>query len=300
MAAYGIPPTMPTGPELLGMSTDYLIRMGADELGAGAVVDAYQNLPDDVKQQMKNGAKDVSTDLMQQQKTAIQNAMSNAACVDIPVPLQPGVTQKLCPARIPDPIFNAVHPATVMLYFENTNNEPTDAVTAKVSDSRGLYLTGSVRVPSLQPGEHTSVPVVLEEDTYQFLDVNHGPCPTLDAVTISGETPCPQQRWFDKFYQLGTAYQTPKVPDTFSVVFSVMNGNNELGGLNAQSSGMQLKTAFVIDAGTMCGISGYLNYPQGWNITTDPRNVMADGWDNLFSQGPNDPGNPNNGTLRTQ
>jgi hypothetical protein len=299
MAAYGIPPTLPTGPELLDMSTDYLIRVGADELGAGSVLEAYQSLPPEVRSQMQAGAKDAATVLVQQQNSAVQNAMANAECVNVPAPFQPGVTRRLCPTRIPDPIFNAVHPATVMLYFENTNNVPTDPVTAKVTDSRGLYKTGSVRIPSLPPGEHTSVPVLLEEETDQFLDISHGPCPSEDGVTVSG-TSCQQQRWFDKFYQLGTAYQSPKVSDTFRVTFSVMNGVNEIGGLDERSSGHQLSSMFVIDAGSMCSIQGYLAYPQGWNISTSPRSVMADAWDNLFSQGPNDPGNPNNGMLRTQ
>lgn len=301
MAAYGIPPTLPTGPELLQMSTDYLIRLGADEVGAGAALDAYQNLPDDVKQQMKSGAKAVSTGLMQQQKTAVQDAMAKSACIDIPDLMKPSAKKTYCAPRIPDPIFNAVHPATVMLYFENTNNEPTDAVTAKVTDSKGLYRIGSVVVPSLQPGEHTSVPVLLEEDTNQFLSINHGPCPTTDVVTVSGTNSCPVQRWFDRFYQLDPDHpQGTKVADTFRVVFSVMHGNAELGGLDAQSSGRQLATVFVLDAGSMCSIPGQLRYPQGWKITTSPRSVMADAWDNLFSQGPNDPGNPNNGMLRTQ
>lgn len=55
MAAYGIPPTLPTGPELLDMSTDYLIRLGAEEVGATTLYEAYQGLPSEVKQQMQSG-----------------------------------------------------------------------------------------------------------------------------------------------------------------------------------------------------------------------------------------------------
>jgi hypothetical protein len=304
MAAYGIPPTLPTGPELLDASSDYLIRVGADEIGASAALDAYQQLPDEVKPQMQSGARDVATALVQQQSSAVRDKMANEACVNIPNMFQAGAAMKLCPARIQDPIFTAVHPATTMLYFENANSEPTDPMIARVTDSRGLFRTGSVRVPSLAPGEHVSVPVILEEDTDQFLDINHGPCPTRDAVTVSGEASCQQQRWLDKFYQLGTAYQTPKAPDTFRVTFrtatTILNGNGELGDLDANSSGRQLANVFVVEPGAMCQISGSLNYPDGWRISTDPRTVMADAWDNLFSQGPNDPGNPSNGMLRAR
>lgn len=330
MAAYGIPPTLPTGPELLDISTDYLVRLGMEELGAGAVYDVYQELPPEVKQQMQAGAEAASSVLMQQQKKAMDDAVLSHYCVDAPAAVNPfdrstwpgakanpnppakergvlrnrpdiGATlgaiesKKICPLRIPDPIYNSVHPATVMVYVENRNGATSDRLAAKVADSMGLFVPATVIVPSLKPGESTSIPVVLKEDLSQFLDVNQGPCPTQNAITVSGELPCVVARWREKFFGNG------KAADTFSIAFSVKYGPTEVTGLDAQSSGRPLMPQIVLDpgaAGGACIVPAAIRYPAGWTIATTSRSVIPQAWDEFFDTGRGS--SANGGVLRAR
>lgn len=208
-----------------------------------------------------------------------------------------GASKKVCPARIPDPIFNSVHPATVMVYFENTNGAPSDRMVAKVTDSMGLYTPATVIVPSLDAGQSTSIPVVLREDTQQFLDVNKGPCSTKNVVTVSGTLACEVQKWRDKYFQVAAG---TRQPDVFAVSFSVQRGGMEVAGLDAQSSGRPLQSQIVLDpgaAGGSCVVPAKIMYPAGWTIATTSRSVIPDTWDNLFGTGV---GSPYTGHLRTK
>jgi hypothetical protein len=310
MVAYGVPPTLPTGPELMNLSTEYLIEAGADELGLGAVYDAYQQLPDEVKQKMQGDARNLAQKVMQANNDAMREQIEKYTCTDVPDlqqiasqgffldPSKPVPTKKSCQARIPDPIFNSVHPATVMVYVENRNNVATDGIVMNVTDSRGLFNRGTTRVPPLRPGQSLSVPVLLTENTWQFLDINGGKCPTRDVVTVSGEVSCQMQKWYDKFFQGGEFYQRPIQPVTFRVSFRIGSGASEYSGLDAQSSGTPVKSVILVDPEYVgCSIQGAIRYPQGWQIDTPAKSIIAETWDNLFDEAHP---NPNNGMLRTK
>jgi hypothetical protein len=306
MAAYGIPPTLPTGPELMNLSTDYLVKLGAEQLGAGDLYDAYKAL-DEVKDEMQGDAEGVSAALVNAQNAAITEQMQKSLCVEttLAVPLGGSKTVRQCTTRVPDPIFNSVHPATAMLWVENTNAGMTDPVVVRVTDSFGLYLPGTAVVPRLRPGEGLSIPVMLRENLGQFLDVNGGKCPSNNVVTVSGELPCQVQTWRNKFFQAGeyspVSGKTP--PDTFRVTFSVGSGASMLTGLDAQSSGRPLKATLQFDAdalGGACVVNGAVRYPTPWQISTPARTLAADSWDNLFGGPPGQEGNPNGGALRTK
>jgi hypothetical protein len=306
MVAYGIPPTLPTGPELMGLSTEYLIEAGADELGVGAVYDAYQQLPDEVKQKMQGDARNLAQKVMQANNNAMREQIEKYTCTDVADlskgisldPSKPLPTKKSCTPRIPDPIFNSVHPATVMVYVENKNNVPTDGIVMNVTDSRGIFNPGRTRVPPLQPGQSLSIPVLLTENTGQFLDINGGKCPTRDVVTVSGEASCQMQKWYDKFFQGGEFYQRPIQPVTLRVSFRIGSGFSEYSGLDAQSSGTPVKSVILVDPEYIgCSIQGAIRYPQGWQIDTPVKSIIAETWDNLFDEAHP---NPNNGMLRTK
>lgn len=302
MLAYGIPPTLPTGPELFNLSTDYLIKLGAEQIGAGELLAMYNALPDNVKDEMKSKGNDISGSLVQAQSNAQEDSLRKTTCFDIPDPMNQSSTRTYCAPRIPDPIFNAIHPATVMVFVENQNNEPTDSMKLTVTDSMGLYRRGTAIVPSLQPGESIPIPVTLAEDTQQFLKVNGGKCPNPeDSVTIQGEPPCPVLQWRDRFWQLGSYYKTNKEADNFRATFSMKLGMSEITGLDDQSSGRSLQTLISLDAqaaGGACSVPGTLRYPQGWKITTRSRSVVPEVWDRLFTGG--EGGNPSNGMLRNK
>ncbi|HVP96765.1 PEGA domain-containing protein [Methanoregula sp.] len=277
MAAYGVPPELPTGPELESLSTDYLVQLGADQLGAGGVYDAYKELPDDVKDQLKGNPSTVSQALVNAQQEGMDNASEQAYCKDYPNPdykYDQNLPQNLsfCNYKIPDPIFNAVHPGTVMLYITNPNDQATDRMTAEVSDSLGLYEKATAIIPPVGPGQGYAVPVVLTENYDQFKKINGGTCGTDD---ILAGLPCPQEKWMELWKS--------DVPDTFTVTFGASTnscgpgGCFAVSGLTPQSSGKLLSSLLVMDPGTagVCPTSVYLRYPQGWIMTTNGESTAA-------------------------
>jgi hypothetical protein len=303
MVMAGIPPTLPTGPELLSLSKEYLVELGADAFGAGQLYDAYQSLPPEVKDGLKSGGRKITEDFAQSAADGRQAALDKYLCYDVPDPMSntmPRGTKKYCTPRIPDPIFNSAHPATVMVWVENTNSAPTQRMLLSVTDSMRLYTAATAVVPELAPGQGLSIPVILNEDTKQFMDYNGGKCPSIDVVTISGELPCPMLAWYDKFFQSATGESGPKAPDIFRATFTIGSGASTLNGIDAQSANRPLSTIIVPDsaaAGGFCTISGAVRFPPGWQIQTPTRSVIPDRWDNLFT-GPGPEGNPANGMLR--
>ncbi len=283
MLAYGIPPTLPTGPELMSLSEDYLVELGADQLGAGGVYDAYEDLPDEVKPQMKSGAKEISQQMVNAQKSGMDNAIKQAYCKNYTNPLHgfdnsqpPTIT--FCNYKIPDPIFNSVHPATVMVYVNNPNSQSSDRMVLDVKDSMGLFY-GHAIIPTLESGKSISVPVILKEDFSQFKKVNGGPCSDNEATIsyLSGslaQLPCPVAEWMNKWYQTGNYGNNPKAQDTFTVSFS-RPGSNAIYGLNDQSNGKYVPNTLY-----------KIVYPPGWQITTQGKSIVPDKWDpDMFDGG---------------
>jgi hypothetical protein len=285
MAAYGIPPTLPTGPQLMDLSTDYMIKLGADQLGAGELYDAYQNLPPEGKQalqQLKDQAQGNAEKLAQASKDQRYEESVKYRCFFDP--------QYTCTKRVPDPIFSAPHQATVMVWVSNPalNAQPTDRVLMTVSDSWHLYSKATRVVPPLAPGEGVSVPVVLGEDYARFRKDNGGPCdPYAPVQTQQGSSSyynlstCLQGAWVGVFNQPGT--------DMFTVTFSTGSGygsGTELAGLDATSNGKSLSSVIVVDpdAGA-CGIQHAVKFPQGWTISTPPYSIDPKSWDYFFDVG---------------
>jgi hypothetical protein len=292
MAAYGIPPTLPTGPELMSLSTDYLVELGADQLGAGEVVDFYQDLPDNVKVKLNDNPKTVSTELMKSQKDGMDNASQQAYCTEYPNPLnnvdksQPA-TVTFCNYKIPDPIFNAVHPGTVMVWVSNPNAATSDRMTLEVTDSMNLYYKATATVPPIESGKGFGVPVVLTENYAQFKKINGGVCdPNAATVTLENggqvELPCPQEQWMElwKSGWVTGPYHPP--PDTFTVTFSTGPTSCDTGscpittGLTEQSSGKLLNTVLEMEpGGSVCPTNKYIRFPPGWQVTTQGKDVAS-------------------------
>jgi hypothetical protein len=292
MAAYGVPPTLPTGPELMSLSTDYLVELGADQLGAGEVVDFYQDLPNDVKVKLNNNPKTVSNALVNSQKEGMNNASKQAYCTEYPNPLnnvdksQPA-TVTFCNYKIPDPIFNAVHPGMVMVWVSNPNAATSDRMTLEISDSMNLYYKATATVPPIEGGKGFGVPVVLTEDYAQFKKINGGVCDS-NAATVTLENggqvglPCPQEQWMElwKSGWVSGSYNPP--PDTFTVTFSTGPTSCDTGscptmtGLTEQSSGKLLNTVLEMEpGGGVCPTNKYIRYPPGWQVTTQGKDVAS-------------------------
>ena len=299
MAAYGIPPTLPTGPELMDLSTDYMIKLGVEQLGAGELYDAYQNLPPEAKQalqELRGKAQENSEKLAQASKDQRYEESLKYRCFFDP--------QFTCTKKVPDPIFSSVHPATVMVWVSNPaqNTQPTDRVLMTVSDSWHLYSKTTRVVPPLAPGEGVSIPVVLGEDYARFRKDNGGPCDPNAAVQTQQGTSsyenlstCLQGAWQGEFQQPGT--------DTFVVTFSTGTGYGsgaELAGLDANSNGKQLSSVIVVDpdAGS-CGIPHAVKFPQGWTIATPTYSISPTSWDYFFDSG-NGVKSKNTGMLRNK
>jgi hypothetical protein len=295
MVAYGIPPTLPTGPELQSLSTDYLIELGADQFGAGAVYDAYKELPGDVKDKLKGNPGTVSQELANSQKGGMENASQQAYCKEYPNPayvFDNSLSKNLtfCNYKIPDPIFNAVHPATVMVYVTNPNADTTDRMILEVTDSMGLYNKATAIIPPIEGGKGFGVPVVLTENYARFKKINGGTCDTDNTATVTfadgslAELPCPQAKWME-LWKSGWVYgQNHPLPDTFTVTFATSATSCGAGscpqtsGLTPQSSGKQLNTVLVMDPGApggACPTDKYIRYPQGWQMTTQGKSVAS-------------------------
>jgi hypothetical protein len=301
MAAYGIPPTLPTGPELMDASTDYMVKLGADQLGAGELYDAYQNLPPEGKaalNELKSKAQENAEKLTHAAKGQRDDAAKGYRCFFDP--------QYTCTNRLPDPIFASIHPATVMVWVSNPaqNSGSTDRVLMTVSDSWHLYHKETRIVPALAPGEGVSIPVVLSEDYDRFMKGSGGSCDPNAASTsysysssYENLSTCLQGAWLGDFLQPGD--------DTFAVTFSngknyAATGTGGFGGLDANSNGKSLGSFFVVDPGAgSCGSNQYrVLFPQGWSVATPQYSINPNSWDNFFEAG-NGP-NPNNGLLRNK
>jgi hypothetical protein len=303
MTMAGIPPTLPTGPELLTLSREYVIELGADTFGVRDLYDGYEALPAEAKEALKKAGRKITDEFTQSEADARKATLDKYLCYDVPDLLSnetPKKTKQYCTPRVPDPIFNSIHPATVLVWVENTNSGPTQRILLSVTDSMGLFRPGTVLVPELRPGQGLSVPVILNENTTQFMDYNKGKCSSKDFVTVSGVLPCPMQAWRDKFFQVNEAAPSP---DTFRVTFSTGSGAATLSGIDAQSSGKPLPSIIVRDdgaAGGFCAVSSVVSFPPGWTIQTPTRGVIPEKWDNLFAVLPGQEGNPNNGQLRNK
>jgi hypothetical protein len=301
MSMAGIPPTLPTGPELLSLSKEYLVELGADTLGAGELYDAYQALPTDVKSGLKSQARSITEGFVQSQSDARQKAYEDYLCYQVPDLASttfPKGTKTECRNRVPDPIVNSAHPATVLVWVENPNTTPSQRMSMTVRDSMGLFEAGDVLVPSLEPGQGLSIPVVLKENTRQFLVQNGGTCPSKeDAITVSGELSCQMTKWLYRFNQSDFS-ESGKSADTFTVSFATGQGAAFVGGITEASAGKPLQSLISTDpARAGCVTSRKIEFPSGWMMTTRSRAVRPDRWDNLFTGGGPD-GNPNNGMLR--
>ena len=279
MTASGIPPTLPTGPELMDLSTEYMVKLGVDELGAGELYDAYQSLPQEGKDALKElrGKAQNNAEKLTQSSTDQRYAESlKYRCF-----FDPKFT---CTKKIPDPIFSSIHPATVMVWVNNPAQNPgtTDRVFITVSDSWHLYSTEKRLVPPLAPGEGVSIPVVLYEDYNQFKKSNGGPCdPNAPVSTYGGSqgsssyenlSTCLQGVWQGRFQQSGE--------DTFVLTFSK---GSELSGLDANSNGKPLSSLILTDGS--CPSAHTLKFPQGWSVATPSYSINPASWDYFFDNG---------------
>jgi len=308
MAAYGIPPTLPTGPELMDLSTDYMVKLGADQLGAGELYDAYESLGPEAQAAfdgMKGDSQQIAESLADEAQAERDDMWKKNLCTDFS---SFGIAETVCTAKIPDPIYASVHPATVLVYVNNPpqNSQATDRVLMTVSDSWGLYSPKTQVIPTLAPGESVSVPVVLEADYHQYLKEFGGYCdPNAPSYTYAGSSSyenlstCLMGQWMGTFEQPGE--------DTFTVTYS--NGqayenvnSGWLSGLNAASNGKSLGFSLTFDkevVGGACTVGHSLRFPAGWSVSTPSYSINPNKWDNFFYAEGLD-ANPHNGMLRNK
>jgi len=277
LAACGIPPTIPTADMLSKEGASYLARLAADELGVGAeyelIVDVYQDyVPDDVKKEIQSKAEEAGEQLVESkgQNDIMESRAGKGRCFMNP--------QFTCNDKIPDPIFNSVHPASVLVYVENPNNQYTDRLFLNVTDSKGLFKPSLVPLPPLKPGDAMSVPVVLYENYDPYTKKNGGPCEWNRTAWENNEveTSCPESYWNTKLKQAGE--------DTLIVTFTKYGdkGTNLslITNLDAGSSGKPIQEGGHIPIG--CQLKGYIRYPDGWQISTTGMTMDPNSWDNLF------------------
>jgi hypothetical protein len=189
-----------------------------------------------------------------------------------------------CVNTTPDPIFVSYHPATVMVRVENPNTDATERVVLTVSDSWNLYNKETRIIPSLNPGEGFSVPVVMNENYWQFRKENGGTCvwdgithtDTYSSSVWTNEEYCERSKWEEIFYQKGD--------DSFRVTFSVRNatGNSAFANLDQTSSGKWAGTFIVSD--DKCISSNSVRYPVGWQIYTTGYSINPQEYDSLFEE----------------
>ncbi|MDD1681874.1 MAG: hypothetical protein LUQ35_09705 [Methanoregula sp.] len=292
MTAVGLPPTLPTSSELTDMGTEYLVKLGADQLGAGEAYDTakdlYEDIPDYAKQPMKDAAESGAQQLVNGETEQRHSMVFNSQNCEMPQyyynasDLSHGAHN--CVNATPDPIFVSYHPATVMVRVENPNTIATDRVVLAVSDSWNLYTRETRIIPSLRPGEGISVPVVLYENYWQFRKENGGPCvwdgithtDTYSSSVWTNEEFCEHAKWDEKFYQQGE--------DSFKVTFSLRNasGNAAFENLDETSSGKWAGTFIISDDN--CLTSSSVRYPPGWQIFTTGYSINPQAEDYLFEE----------------
>jgi hypothetical protein len=253
-SSLGIPPTLPNAADLQNMGADYMAKMAADQIGAGGALDAaesaYGAMPDSAKNTIKSNAEEIGNDLANsvasQSSATVAGAAGNF--------------------YIPDPLYYQAHPATVVVRVTNPNNVKSDQVTMTVSDKGGFYHPAQVMVPSLQPGDSTVIPVILNEDFSKGYEPG---CTATDYVTTksygsSWWIPCYWDNWVEAAWKYG--------PDTFVISFSAKKDGQWIYGLNPSSSGTVLSSQNIFafdEAGQSC--PGYISkrvikYPDGWEI----------------------------------
>jgi len=281
MAASGIPPTLPNTAELENLSIDYLAKVGAEQLGAGGILDTaegiYDNLPAAAKQEIEGKASETAAAL----SNAFANRTGGAAAG--------GAGSWF----MPDPLYYQPHPAYLMVKVFNPNAATTDPVSLHYGDSAGLYHSRDpVYIPALAPGASTVVPIVLEE-RFDSVYSEKDHC-TRDAYeSICGDIciPCYWNLWVFAAERLS---DTPAGGDTFWVGMTTRRDGRELS-LGTASSGKKLGSEELgppyNDYGEKCAVSHanvYLKYPNGWKMTVeslkqDLRSLM---WLNYrFSEG---------------
>jgi len=247
-SSLGIPPTLPNAADLQNMGADYMAKVAADQIGAGGALEAaesaYDAMPDSAKDTIKDNAEDIGKEMADSVASESSATVAGAAGN----------------FYIPDPLYYQAHPATMMIRVTNPNSVATDQVTMTVSDKGGFYHKAEVMVPSLQPGDSTVIPIILNEDFSKGYEPG---CTATQYVSTNG-IPCYWQNWWWAAIKYG--------PDSFVISYSAKKNGQWIYGLTPASSGTVLSSQNIFafdEAGQSC--PGYtsnrvLKYPDGWGI----------------------------------
>jgi hypothetical protein len=264
MTTFGVPPTIPNFAELQHMGTGYLVKIAAEEMGAGVV---YESLPEDTKNEIVGKSNEIANEMG-------KSLTSTTA----------GVTASAAGSwYIPDPLYYEPHPAFVIVRVYNSNTQRTDAVTLRVRDTQGMYEVSEPQyIPPLNPGDSIAVPVILTE---RFTDIYTPQCNKENVVTECGGDgyciPCYWNLWYYRVIQ----NQDTLGPDTFEISLTA-NKEGYTIPLTPSASGTLIGSSWKIshdDLGNSCPSSSaktYLQYPQGWVMTNEPlsRNLESLIW----------------------
>ena len=285
-SSLGIPPSIPNSADLESMGTDYMAKVGAEEIGAGGIMEAAQNaygtIPPEAQDQITGKASDIAGSMAgslssQSYSTAAASAGN---------------------WYIPDPLYYQAHPAFVMVRVSNPNPTPSDPVFIRVSDSAGLYKLSKNYVPSLKAGDSTIIPVTLEEN---FDKIFTSDC-NANSYTISCAgpdmsdcTPCYWNNWITAWI----AASPPNGPgNTFMVTMWTTKDNVLLDPLDPTSSGRLVSSTSqnvitINQAGESCPMINYnaktyLQYPANWQMQmtkTPPQNIANVMFQYYFTEG---------------
>lgn len=264
MTTFGVPPTIPNFAELQHMGTGYLVKIAAEEMGAGVV---YESLPEDTKNEIVGKSNEIANEMG-------KSLTSTTA----------GVTASAAGSwYIPDPLYYEPHPAFVIVRVHNPNTQRTDAVTLRVKDTQRMYEVSEPQyIPPLNPGDSISVPVILTE---RYTDVYTPQCNREKQVTECGGDgyciPCYWNLWYYRVIQ----NQETLGPDTFEITLTA-NREGYTIPLTPSASGTLIGSEGHTardDLGNMCPTTWaktYLQYPQGWVMTNQPlsRNLESLIW----------------------
>jgi hypothetical protein len=277
LAAYGIPPTIPTFDELSDAGAGYMIKIAADQLGAGAL---YEGLPDDVKQKMIEGTQTVASEVVNGQRSATKDQLASSVGSWF----------------MPDPLYNYPHPATaiVRVYNPAGNLQPTSRAMIQITDSEDLYKPSrQMIVPPLAPGEGVAIPVILEENYEPFKD-HPETCPNDYQNNL--EYPCYMWKWLvHRNNQVSS--DTLSVSVQYQGPASAAQDSFTLNNLNPDSNGKKLTSVLQLDPEAqngVCSINSVITYPLGWTMKLDSRAVDPEIMDSeLFTD------TSTNGIIRT-
>jgi hypothetical protein len=263
MAAFGIPPEIPNMSELENMGVDYLAAAAADQIGAGGVLDTvkdiYGNLPEEQKAALKNHAKEVGNDVVDELNKNTQNAERAAYDNE---------------TQIPDTLVYNSHPAYlfVRVYNPAENTEATNRSFIIIGDSAHLYKPVIDKViPTLQPGQSVIIPLVLEENYKTVFTPDCNSEQFWTKYIGTGWWPCEKIYYQDAIDRIGvdtfrTTVSVPIYRSGVRVDDFVVNSDKP-GDLT--SSGNYI---YIDDEGKACGSfhsENYWNYPQNWHISID-------------------------------